>query len=249
MQLVPTGKQFSFFAGSLHEWLELNLRNNHEVNHGDGINWACLFGIIIWRIWKNWNLRIFQDLTWNSDEVINTSLCWAKQFGSVSASGGIRKPRSSPGPLTKDGLVFLNTDGSVRSDEKYAAAGGLLCDHEGNLIVGFSRYLGSCEVIDAELWGILDGLQIALDRGFHKVCIRTDNLEAVNLIQEELHGGSYSALILRVSLLPKSLNYWYLQYIPREENRVADRNVKLRRDRDTGLQLIEKDHETSVLLV
>ncbi|KAH1046922.1 hypothetical protein J1N35_037706 [Gossypium stocksii] len=131
-------------------------------------------------------------------------------------TGDIKKLRLSPNPPIKDGWVFLNTNGSVRSDERYAAAGGLFCDHEGNLIVGFSR---------------------------------TDSLEAVNLIQEGLHGGSYLALILRVSLLLKSLSYWYLQYIPREENRVTDRIVKLRRDRDTGLRLIEKDHETSVLLV
>ncbi|KAH1066450.1 hypothetical protein J1N35_031437 [Gossypium stocksii] len=96
-------------------------------------------------------IYVFQDLTWSSNEVINTSLCWAKQYGSMSASGGIRTSRANPGPLIKDGWVFLNTNGSVRSDERYAAAGGLLCDHEGNLIVGFSSYLGSCEVIDAEL--------------------------------------------------------------------------------------------------
>ncbi|MBA0871855.1 hypothetical protein Goshw_000613 [Gossypium schwendimanii] len=54
--------------------------------------------------------------------------------------------------------------------------GGLLRDHNGNWIVGFTRYLGNCEVIDSELWGILDGLRIALDRGYQKVIIRTDNL-------------------------------------------------------------------------
>ncbi|MBA0871854.1 hypothetical protein Goshw_000613 [Gossypium schwendimanii] len=58
----------------------------------------------------------------------------------------------------------------------FAAVGGLLRDHNGNWIVGFTRYLGNCEVIDSELWGILDGLRIALDRGYQKVIIRTDNL-------------------------------------------------------------------------
>ncbi|MBA0629820.1 hypothetical protein Godav_024317 [Gossypium davidsonii] len=58
--------------------------------------------------------------------------------------------------------------------------------------------------------GILDGLQIALNRGYRKVIIRTDNLEAL-------------------------LSHWNLKHIPREENRFA---VKYSKRRETELYVI-----------
>ncbi|MBA0798002.1 hypothetical protein Gohar_008641 [Gossypium harknessii] len=153
-----------------------------------GVNWGCLFGIIIWRMWKNWNLRTFQG-------------------------------------------------------------GGLLRDRNKTWIVGFTRYLGNCKVIDSELWGILDGLQITLDRSFRKVIIRTNNLEAVNLIHEGVREGSNSALITRIHLFLKLLSHWNLQHIPREENSITDRIVKLRRDREPGLRLVDKNYVMSFLNV
>ncbi|MBA0854853.1 hypothetical protein Goshw_005905 [Gossypium schwendimanii] len=81
-------------------------------------------------------------------------------------------------------LYIGQSNGSVKYVDMFAAGGGLLRDHNRTWIVGFTRYLGNYEVIDSELWGILDGLQITLDRSFWKVIIRTNNLEAVNLIHE-----------------------------------------------------------------
>ncbi|KAG8493011.1 hypothetical protein CXB51_012640 [Gossypium anomalum] len=139
-------------------------------------------------------------------------------------------------PDSLDDWVFLNTDGSVNYENMFAAAGGLLRDQKGAWIVGYTRYLGICEVIVSELWGILHGLQIALDRGFRKVTIRTDNLEVVNLIQEGVCKGSNSSLIMRILMLLKQLNHWNLQNIPREENGLVDKIVNLRRDRMASKQ-------------
>ncbi|MFQ6662329.1 hypothetical protein Gotur_030194 [Gossypium turneri] len=91
-----------------------------------------------------------------------------------------------------------------------------------------SRYLGNCEVIDSELWGILDGLKIAHDCDFQKVIIWTDNLEVVNLIHEGVRKGSNSTLVRRIVLFLKLFSHWNLQDIPREENKIADKIVKLR---------------------
>ncbi|KAG8480635.1 hypothetical protein CXB51_025245 [Gossypium anomalum] len=70
--------------------------------------------------------------------------------------------------LISDGLVGLGDD--------FAAAGGFVCDHNGGWIIGFCRYLGNCTVVEAELWGILDGLNLLLDRSFEKVLIQTDSV-------------------------------------------------------------------------
>ncbi|KAG8495968.1 hypothetical protein CXB51_009527 [Gossypium anomalum] len=69
------------------------------------------------------------------------------------------------------------------------------------------RYLGICKVVDAELWGILDGLNLFLNKKFGKVVIQTDSIEAVNAIQEGSSGTSNSALIRRIIFILKALKH------------------------------------------
>ncbi|MBA0573418.1 hypothetical protein Golob_000693 [Gossypium lobatum] len=48
-----------FYAENFHEWLVLNLQNQHGWTLVD-VDWQCLFGIIACHLWKNHNLFIFQ---------------------------------------------------------------------------------------------------------------------------------------------------------------------------------------------
>lgn len=80
-------------------------------------------------------------------------------------SNTIRPPRKSTAPLSHS-WVSVNTDCSIRAEDAFVVTGGFLHDHNGRWIIGFNRYLGSCNVLDSELWGILDSLKLALDRGF-----------------------------------------------------------------------------------
>ncbi|MBA0780646.1 hypothetical protein Gotri_004724, partial [Gossypium trilobum] len=74
--------------------------------------------------------------------------------------------------------------------------------------------LESCSVLDADLWGILDGLVLLIDQGYDNMLIHTDCLEAVKAIQESPSNGSNSTLD-------------------------ADSLVKLVYDRNHGLRLFE----------
>nr|KJB18972.1 hypothetical protein B456_003G078100 [Gossypium raimondii] len=56
---------------------------------------------------------------------------------------------------------------------------GAMCDTKGNWILGFNKFLGVCSVLEAELWGIFEGLSLLLKQGFDRVLICTDCLEAV----------------------------------------------------------------------
>ncbi|KAA3486983.1 Retrovirus-related Pol polyprotein LINE-1 [Gossypium australe] len=62
---------------------------------------------------------------------------------------------------------------------------------------------------------------------------------------EGVREGSNSALVTRILLLLKLLSHWNLQHIPREENRIADMIVKLRRDREPELRLVDKNYMMS----
>lgn len=55
---MPNGKQVNFYSKNFLEWIEINL-NDHSwlLNMRD--SYSCLFGLIVWRLWKNRNLYIF----------------------------------------------------------------------------------------------------------------------------------------------------------------------------------------------
>lgn len=53
--------------------------------------------------------------------------------------------------------VHLFVDGAVERHNGDASAGGVVRDHHGNWIVGFTRLVGKCSPFEAELCGIFDG--------------------------------------------------------------------------------------------
>ncbi|KAK5811294.1 hypothetical protein PVK06_026623 [Gossypium arboreum] len=54
-----------------HVWLSDELPRH-------GVIWSCLFRLMVWHIWKNNNLFIFQDITWTTLETVNVTLNWAQ---------------------------------------------------------------------------------------------------------------------------------------------------------------------------
>ncbi|MBA0704746.1 hypothetical protein Golax_016985 [Gossypium laxum] len=74
--------------------------------------------------------------------------------------------------------------------EKFGNRGGsykgVLRDKNEEWILGYNKYLGNCSILDAELWGILDGLILIQQRGDANVVIQFDSLEAIKAI----HGNA-----------------------------------------------------------
>lgn len=60
-------------------WLFINLCFHFKMQDW-GVIWSCLFGLIAWRIWKNMNLFIFQNVNWSTYEIVKASLSWTQQF-------------------------------------------------------------------------------------------------------------------------------------------------------------------------
>ena len=56
-----------------------------------------------------------------------------------------------------EGWVKVNIDESFCRDLNFAACGGLIRDENGVWKGGFARRLGSCSVLEAELWRLYDG--------------------------------------------------------------------------------------------
>ncbi|KAE9597531.1 hypothetical protein Lalb_Chr16g0387501 [Lupinus albus] len=62
-----------------------------------------------------------------------------------------------------------------------AACGGVVCDHHGAFIFAFSKKVCICTAVQAELWGT--GLCLVFQRSFQKVCLKTDSVCSVQLIE------------------------------------------------------------------
>ncbi|MBA0548491.1 hypothetical protein Golob_019589 [Gossypium lobatum] len=90
-------------------------------------------------------------------------------------------------------------------------------DHNGEWIIGFSRYLGNCTVMETELWGILG------------------RIKAINAIIDGYSGNSNFALVRRIHHTLKKVKQWEIEHIPREENSIANMYAKT----VLGLRLFE----------
>ncbi|MBA0701430.1 hypothetical protein Goari_005495 [Gossypium aridum] len=151
-----------------------------------------------------WNLLTPTDLldaSWSSNGTIKASISWAKHFmlADRGNTSSFQRPCSCPN-MSRFG-IYLNTDGSVRLEDGFATTRGKFHDNSGQWILGYNRFLGSCSVFEAELWGILDGLSILIDRGYKEVQIRTNSIEMASAIHEITLDGQTTALIRRICQL------------------------------------------------
>ncbi|KAH1128738.1 hypothetical protein J1N35_000116 [Gossypium stocksii] len=112
--------------------------------------------------------------------------------------------------------------GAVVRTSGCASVRGVVWDRDGNWILGFTHYLGRCSPLEAELWGILDGILILLNKGYKRVRIQTDNLEVVWILSMEVTKDSGITLLRRVKRILHSVDQWEIKYVPRECNLIAD---------------------------
>ncbi|KAF7838057.1 putative ribonuclease H protein [Senna tora] len=103
------------------------------------------------------------------------------------------------------------------------ACGGVARDYLGNFLASFTKYLGDCSVLQAELYAIANGLEVAWSLGFRKVVIESDSLTAVNLLKTPVRSTHPCAAILfRIQTL--SAQDWLVScvHVLREGNMAAD---------------------------
>lgn len=67
--------------------------------------------------------------------------------------------------LPPDGCLLLNSYGSRRQTDNHASAGGLIRDASGNWVTRFMVHIGVTSSLEAELWGVRQGLLFEKERG------------------------------------------------------------------------------------
>ncbi|WRX24224.1 Ribonuclease H domain - like 10 [Theobroma cacao] len=119
------------------------------------------------------------------------------------------------------GEYKLNVDGSSWNGP-HAASGGVLRDHAGKLIFGFSENIDPCNSLQAELQALLRGLLLCKEHRIEKLWIEMDALVAIQLIQLSKKGSHDIRYLLEsIRMCLRSFSYRIL-HIFREGNQAVD---------------------------
>ena len=128
-----------------------------------------------------------------------------------------------PEPYSK-----LNTDGSAISNPRLAGAKGVLRNHSGEWISGFSLHLGLASNNMAELATIRQGLALAWDMGFKSIHLKLDSMTVLNWLIEKT--ANFPTNIMPLILDCRNLldQDWevHVQHIYCETNECADALAK-----------------------
>ncbi|XP_039024650.1 uncharacterized protein LOC120157646 [Hibiscus syriacus] len=83
------------------------------------------------------------------------------------------------------GWFKLNSDGARHTSTGITSCGGVIRDANGEWIMGYAKPIGTCSVLDAELWGIFEGLKLAWHMQLPAVIIETDSSDAAAALKED----------------------------------------------------------------
>ncbi|KAL7167257.1 hypothetical protein ACSBR2_037842 [Camellia fascicularis] len=173
-------------------WIGSSLIPEIKKYFSDLINWYTMFVVCLWKIWKNRNSKFFDQLSISSQDSVKYILCYTKETSQafnmniVSATPAFKLIMRC---LPLAGRIKLNTDG-CRKLEGDGGFGGLFRDEAGAWLCGHYGRLSSGTSLEAELWAIYKGLTVLLQRGWKKVIIETDAMQAVKLLEEETEANS-----------------------------------------------------------
>lgn len=121
------------------------------------------------------------------------------------------------------GWIKLNSDGSVFGADYRASSGGVLRDFQGRWIRGFARNIGRCSISKAELWGILDGLNLAWEMGFKKVSVEVDSMYAIEVrAKDDIRAHANYDIIFAIKRLLQREWLVTFDHVYREGNRCAN---------------------------
>jgi ribonuclease HI len=191
--------------------------------------WQTIFSFGIWNLWLLRNQFVFNPDVPFADPIANT-ISFASEFYYLIGSYSKVKLKSpilvkwTPPPL---GWFKLNTDGSSLGNPGLAGGGGVIRNHLGEWVGGFSRTIGFTTSVQAELRALKDGLLLAIDFEILNLEIEMDSLVAVDLINSSTTSNAFLSIIVAdCRYLLKRFELWSLRHIFREANGCADLSAK-----------------------
>lgn len=164
-----------------------------------------MFAAAVWWTWKWRNAFIFS----NEITSVGKRIVWIHRlWRDMELAFMLCKPGPSYLPVLTEVFVIwdchplgwckLNTDGAVKDSTGMASCGGLTRDYMGIWVSGFACNLGPCSVVEAELHGVADALELAWNSGCRKLQFEMDSVEALDLIKSSCIGSGKIQDLLQI---------------------------------------------------
>ncbi|KAF7816000.1 hypothetical protein G2W53_029969 [Senna tora] len=248
MRFLSPHRWNTFFSLDLGDWIEWN----SKIHAGNDLseNWQSTFGVTCWYVWKNRNLLVFENHTPNMQDLFFQILYMVKD--TLTSNSIMKNMRVKPSksvkmigwePPDRD-RVKCNVDGSFLDLTRTAVCGGVARDASGNFLFSFGHRIGTCDILWAELRGILDGLELLWNKGFRKVVIECDSKVALELVENgTTENHPCSGLVHQIrSLVDRNWDV-NLVHAFREANQAADLMAKMSHTLSEGLHVFCYPHK------
>ena len=173
----PSILPLAFFHMLLQDWQRCNATADRDIlpHH---LPWNVYFPFMCWKLWLAQNERVFKNESRSQHSLIYATVQAATKF--YYLAGTLRQTQArlpqfirwhaSPNPY-----VTLNTIGSALSNPGVVGAGGMLRDHLGYWIAGFSLHLSIATNNIAELEAVWQGLEMTWKLGFKFIQLEIDS--------------------------------------------------------------------------
>jgi len=122
----------------------------------------------------------------------------------------------------------IYVDGASSGNPGDSGAGMVIFDGNGNEIFRDSIFLGKMTNNMAEYEALLRALQKARERGAQNVVVYTDSLLVANQVKGtyKINNHILRQYVVSVKKIISNFDHFAIQYIPREQNRIADKLAK-----------------------
>ncbi|KAK8516340.1 hypothetical protein V6N12_068947 [Hibiscus sabdariffa] len=77
----------------------------------------------------------------------------------------------------------------------FSSCGGAIRTDDGGWLLGFCLYVGVCSILEAELWGIVEGLRLAWAAAVRAVPLGVDNGDVAWVVHDSTHGSGLHELV------------------------------------------------------
>ena len=131
-----------FYSTSLNDWIHSNC--TVSSSHGHNIPWQTIFSFGVWNIWLRRNQVVFKLDSPLSDLVANTISFALEFFYLIGSYSKVKNmvPMTIKWRSPSLGWFKLNTDGSFVGNPSIVGGGGVIRNHLGEWVGGFSWTIG-----------------------------------------------------------------------------------------------------------
>lgn len=175
-------------------WDSFSFNQDLNFNIGSHSDWfkqhalddqGELFVIICWFIWRAHNEVIFSDKKWDDWHILNNiNVLFNSVIKAVGSSASKKQPKLVFWLAPSDNIVKVNVDGNSLGNPGRSGYGGIICNSDGEWLVGFSGFCGIITNLNAELLTTDHGLKLAWFSGYREVVCESDSKTALTLIEE-----------------------------------------------------------------